>query len=704
MLTDIGAMTSACGIHWYQGGDFPETYQNSIFTAEPVHNIIHVDAIHHKGATFESVELLKGSEFLASSDSWFRPVNHYTGPDGALYILDYHRKIIEHPEWLSDEVINSGDLYLGIDQGRIYRISVKGSGPMQFLDKINLEALNSDELIRMLEHKNNWWRTHAQRLLMDREDAVIIQKLKDFVLTTESTTGKVHGMWLIQGKNSMNESVILSLLNDKSAEVRENALKISEFHLSTNQNILEKLFKMVSDPSEKVRFQLLLTLGEIENKEAFEARMNLLTKDLEDPWVQYAALSAKNLDIIQLYQRSAKEFQAEETPGRKTFFRKLSETLVRSVTSHELNKFLSDILQSSKLHWFDPLVLEGIDKSQSRDKELTISNENLQLLVSNFKKNTDADFRSASLNVLHAAGYFEKRDNPLLANAIVSVKNNELDPSTVIDAIRIIGWTNASDHVDLLKSVMENQTNQEVRLAVLDAIAEMIDSNGTDLLVSLWPGMLPGERQKGVGIFLKDDTSRLVLLNAIEQKKIQTSSLSWSNTVSLLNSANHEVRTQARNLLQGNELKANDTWKQYEKALELSGSSEQGLTVFKNNCAVCHQIRGENGTAFGPDLSTMGNRNKPSLLLDILQPNKSIADGYELWTLESTSGTLYSGVISNQSPNTMTIKDAAGKEETLDRHEIKNLKVSEISAMPENLHLQINHQEMADLLAYLKNE
>ena len=138
LLTDIGALTSACGIMSYNATLFPEQYHETIFAAEPVHNLVHVDRIEEKGATFHSTPLLQGREFLASTDAWFRPVNHYIGPDGSVFLLDYYRKIIEHPEWLSDEVIQSGDLYVGKDQGRIYRISPEGTASMSFLDRITL--------------------------------------------------------------------------------------------------------------------------------------------------------------------------------------------------------------------------------------------------------------------------------------------------------------------------------------------------------------------------------------------------------------------------------------------------------------------------------------------------------------------------------------------------------------------------------------
>ncbi|MCB0688490.1 MAG: hypothetical protein KDC53_18250, partial [Saprospiraceae bacterium] len=86
LLTDIGALTSACGIMSYGGGLFSGEYDQTIFTAEPVHNLIHVDRIEENGATFHSIPMLEKREFLASTDAWFRPVNHYTGPDGSIFV------------------------------------------------------------------------------------------------------------------------------------------------------------------------------------------------------------------------------------------------------------------------------------------------------------------------------------------------------------------------------------------------------------------------------------------------------------------------------------------------------------------------------------------------------------------------------------------------------------------------------------------
>src|SRR5260370_997834 len=119
MLSGVGQFTSACGITYYRG---------SSFTAEPVHGIVHRDVLADNGSLYLAKRAQDGVEFLASTDAWFRPVNLYIGPDGAMYLMDYYRMIIEHPEWMATKHQHSPDLFKGIDRGRIYRIVPDGAG------------------------------------------------------------------------------------------------------------------------------------------------------------------------------------------------------------------------------------------------------------------------------------------------------------------------------------------------------------------------------------------------------------------------------------------------------------------------------------------------------------------------------------------------------------------------------------------------
>lgn len=703
LLTDVGMMTSACGIVWYKGGIFPTEYQKAIFTAEPVHNMVHVDKITDKGATFEAENMLQNREFLASTDSWFRPVNHYIGPDGAIYLLDYHRKIIEHPEWLSDEVINSGDLYAGINQGRIYRITPTGTLSPDFLDNMDMNALSSDELIKLLNHDNDWWRTHAQRLLMDNSDDGLISEITQAISNDLNASGKIHAMWILEGKNAMTDLLLLELLEDDSPHIREQAIKISEKRSSQSVELSSRLLSMTNDQNAKVRYQLLLTLGELDSDVAENARTELLFKDIEDDWVQYAALSAKALNVVGLYEKACIELLNKQSVHTTAFFRRMSEVISQGSDSKAINIFLTSILSSSEDQWYSPLVLEGISNALSKNKDLQISKNNIMLLEAKFDESTNADIRSQSIDLLHDVGYFKGKENNLVNKALAQLSKSNADPSLISDALKIIGRTDADQHVQLFNSYLSNETDPIIRSSALNGFDFLQNKKSLESLISLWPQLHPDERTQAVGVLLHSDEGELLILTSIQSGQIHTSSLSWPETVQLLNSYNDNIRDLARVTLHGNELNADSIWNHYKEALTFTGNSLKGAIVFKKSCGICHQKSGENGVAFGPDLASVQNRSNSALLLDIIQPNRSIADGYELWLMELKNGTVLSGVIANEGPSSLTIRNTTGQEQTINRTEIKSLKAFETSAMPENLQTQMSTKDLADLLAYIKN-
>ncbi len=178
LLTNVGVMTSACGLTAYLGDAFPAPYNKNItFVAEPVSNLMHVDVLKDSGASFTASRILQHKEFLSSTDAWSRPVNMYVGPDGALYVLDYYRKVIESPEWMSEEAIKAGGLYDGSDKGRIFRITPIDAKPADWTKGLKLGDASNDELVKTLANSNSWWSLNAQRLLVDRGSKDVVPAL-----------------------------------------------------------------------------------------------------------------------------------------------------------------------------------------------------------------------------------------------------------------------------------------------------------------------------------------------------------------------------------------------------------------------------------------------------------------------------------------------------------------------------------------------
>ena len=183
LLTGAGEFTSACAITPYTGGAFPETDGTSLFVAEPVHNLLHRDVLTPAGATFVAKRAEPRREFLAAADAWFRPVFLSIGPDGALYVVDYYRPRIEHPEWTSSDLQKDpSPMYEGRDRGRIYKV-VRADAPASRPAAPNLGTAGDVDLVRALESPNLWWRRTAQRLLVDRQSRQAIAPLQAMAVT-----------------------------------------------------------------------------------------------------------------------------------------------------------------------------------------------------------------------------------------------------------------------------------------------------------------------------------------------------------------------------------------------------------------------------------------------------------------------------------------------------------------------------------------
>ena len=700
LLTDVGVITSSCGITWYHGGTFPEPYDRVTFIAEPTHNLIHTDVIYEHGSSFSSRRHLESRQFLASTDAWFRPVNFYIGPDGSLLVLDYYRKIIEHPEWMSEEVIQSGNLYAGQEQGRLFRISVQGSPPLQFTTP-EMPGFQKDlTLVDLLDHPNIWWRRNAQRLLVDHQNKAIIPTLKSFIRNKATKVGIVHGMWSLDGLGEFDTILVHDFLQDVSAGVRENAIRLAEKHRSELPFLENQLVKMASDPDPKVRFQVLCTLGFYDSESAKEARLSILLRDLQDYWVQIAFLSGESVDEMQFIQK-IDGLNLQDHEGLARFLETIGSMVARKDQPEKIQHFIEAIILSSLDFDFKSKSFEGLVKNLRPRKSDVLSNHVLNDLVASFSSESHPNWRSICLKLLWKLNYFQD-EVPIVAYAKEVLFNGKMDWQFRRDAIKMLAWHDPDIHQNNFQKILAMDAVEGLHLEAIYAIGKGRDPGTSDFLMDSWKSFDAALREATVEVFLANKERRMTLLNAVKDGRIHPASVPWRKKVSLLNSRDDQVRQLARELFQGNDLSRDSTWIVYQNALELSGDIVSGADVFNKHCSICHQVSGRNGTFFGPDLATIRNRNKASILIDILQPNRSITDGFQWWTFQNMDGQYVSGIISNESINSITLRDASGVENMYLRSELQQATVSEVSAMPEGIHQQIGLQGMANLLEYLK--
>jgi putative heme-binding domain-containing protein len=220
--------------------------------------------------------------------------------------------------------------------------------------------------------------------------------------------------------------------------------------------------------------------------------------------------------------------------------------------------------------------------------------------------------------------------------------------------------------------------------------------------VGLWDRWTPAVRDEAVRALVREPGRIRVLLDAIAAGTVRVSEIEWPLRVRMMMVDDETLRARARALLSGSAAAAKDTVARYRAATTLEGDQERGRQVFDRACAVCHSYRGAGGASFGPDLGEVRGRLPLALLTDILHPNQSIADGYELWILELVDGSTTSGVIAAETPTSITIRLPGGSQATVPRSRIAAMRIAPMSAMPEGLGDAINVQEMADLIAFIR--
>lgn len=701
LFTPVGLTTSSSGVTAYLGGVFPEPFEHAVFVAESVSNLVHVDILKEKGATFIAERLRENKEFLASRDSWSRPVNMYIGPDGALYVLDYYRKIIEHPEWMSDEAVAAGGLYDGVGMGRIYRITPEGTGKADWTSGLTFGEERPKEWVKHLDNKNNWWRSNAQRLLVTSQNQEVIPELEKMAKNQDSAEGRVHALWTLEGLKGLSTELIIEALFDTEAGVRENAIKLAEMHLSESNELIDALLKLKADPNARVRFQLLCTLGFIDTPEATKVAEELLFQDLSDKWVQIAALSASSSQNVPLLQTVLSRFDKDQ-PAYGSLISRLTAMITADENDGEAEKLLQRALDLSGNIGWEAAVLDGIADGVKRNEgnEEVLTNY-LDKIVLAFFEHPDAKLRKSALNLIKSLDF---KDETLLQSsmnkAMAIAADHSIPESRRAEALRFLPEGDVAPFADQLQGMIATTEPIVLQIAAMQALGNIKGKEVSEYVLAKWNSLTPEIRDVALGTFMSESERVKLLLKALQDGKIPSAAIGWKMRVRLMNNGDEATRNFARELLTKDE--GEEINNRYQKALEINGDPIAGKSVYIEKCALCHQFRGKSGVAFGPDLGTLHNWHPKDLMANILDPNLSIAPGFDLWEVTLKDGEIIQGMIMNETSAAISLRISPGVEKTINRQDIESIKGMNMSLMP-GLAGQLDQQKIADLMAFIRN-
>jgi putative membrane-bound dehydrogenase-like protein len=708
LLSEPGQFTSACSLTIDLGGRLSPPGQRVAFVAEPVHNLVHRDAISPAGATFVSRRMEEGREFLASSDPWFRPVNFYVGPDGALFVVDYYREMIEHPEWTSSEHHHhSGDLYRGRDRGRIYRVAPAGSAPPAARPKLSVAP--TSELVTALGHENAWWRLTAQRLLVDRRDAAAIPLLRKLAERRPTPLARLHALWTLDALGALDPKLVEQGLADEQPGVRENAIRLADARLDVPA-IQQALFRLAADPDARVRFQLLCTVGSLNTAESRRVQERLLRENIEDEWVQVAALSAGSDRAVEYFDRAlAGSGRADrDTAGRRAFVARVSAVLGARGRAPEIERVVSAAAgdSSARPEWFRAATLEGLARGFRARRPRRDALDGVQRMLLALFDTSSPPIRRAALNLLEVSGVTPGPGvDEALARAARIASRPDADPQLRADAAGLLaaaGPERLRSTAPLLQALVEPRQPEAVQAAAVRALGATDDDAVAAFVLARWRDMTPAVRREAAEALLKRPARTRALIDALQKGQVPAWTLDFWQTRDLLMHSDPTIRDAARALLEEKPEERAQRTERLDAALTLDGNAARGEGVFRELCAKCHVMNGA-GAAVGPDLGTVRGRPASVLLADILWPNRSIAAGYEAYVVERASGGVEHGVLAAQTPTGVVLRQEEGRDRVIPRDDIAKMYSSTLSAMPADLDRALQPQQLADLVAFLKS-
>ena len=239
--------TAACGPVIYNGNLFGKDYDENAFVAEPSANLIKRDILQDDGYQVKGGEAYAGKEFVASEDERFRPVSLYVGPDGALYVVDLYRGIIQHKTYLTPYLkneIKARDLTKPLSCGRIYKIVPENSH-----EATVTISRNPDSLLALLENPNGWVRNKAQQLLIDDNATGAEPSLRNNLKQTAKPLALIHSLWTLEGLGALQFADVSSLLHLPEWPLRMQALSVIPSVINKNNygQFLLAFQKMIDD-------------------------------------------------------------------------------------------------------------------------------------------------------------------------------------------------------------------------------------------------------------------------------------------------------------------------------------------------------------------------------------------------------------------------------------------------------------------------
>jgi putative membrane-bound dehydrogenase-like protein len=676
-----------CGGIVYQGGAYPDKFNNVYIAGNLLSNSLYWHILERKGSSFVS---RLGGDFLVANDTWFRPIDCLTGPDGAVYVADWYDKRANHVD-----PVDNWDR----TNGRIYKIVAKGAKPDV---RLKLAKLSSKELVALLAHPNDWQRREARRILGERRDASVVPILRKTILDDKEALA-LESLWALYVSGGFDEAFADKLLEHPNEHVRAWNARLLGDDNKVSVKLRERLISLARrETSPVVRSQLACSCKRLPAADCLPIIRELLrhAEDVNDPHIplllwwaiedkaikdrqQLLALldtpDAWRLPLVKRYllERLARRYLAE------------GGTINRETCVHLLEKAPGAEERN--------LLLQGMDKALE-GRLLT----DAPVLT----KEIERLWRQTPDSVVLLRLAVRLGDTEAYAHLLKRIADTKVAESERTPLVELLGQVGKAECVPLLLDLLAAAKTDGLRGAVLSALQPFSDARIAERVLSLYPRLSSGMRARVQGLLASRAASGLALLQAVDAGRIAPRDVPFDRLQRLTAYKNEGIaKLIAKHWGTIAPATAGEKISRIRSLNTIlsrgKGDAANGRLLFQKNCAVCHTLFGE-GNKIGPDLTTADRKNREYLITQIVDPSLVIRAEYQAFSIETKDGRSLFGLVVESTPAAVTLVDSKNERTLVARNKIEEMKPSPVSLMPEKILDPLSDLELCDLFSYLQ--
>ena len=695
-----------CGGIVYQGNTFGREYVDSYIAANLLSHAVHWHRLRANRSTFQAGF---GGELLVANDDWFAPVDCALGPDGSVYVADWHDQRTAHPD---------PDAQWDRTNGRIFKIVAAGT-PM--LAAFDLAKLSSDELVALLAHANGWQRAEARRLLIERDDERVRPKLAALARDSDNEQLALASLWILGATRRLDDSLAIELLNRQEPAIREWVVRFwgdTSFWGDKRQ--------LTPD-----QFAAMLKLAEKERSAVVRSQLACTAKRLpaEQALPLVAALARRV--AMAADSNAALPFTPSDDDPRDERFRLL---LWWALEAHatEYDKVLAtleatELWPSFLIEWlarrWSAAATDQDWQALARLWQLTAKRDQLETAIRGsiqgvkgqrfenvpeplrklFEQYWETD-RSNSLIELGARLGFQPAHDWLLAKAT----EHPGQLSRHYDWIWVFAETaDAAQAIPVLLTLAcEDVGETQLRFAVLARLARFDDPAIAERVLAAYDQQDQFWKSAACELLVSRANWAAKLLDAVDAGTIPATAISADGVRRM--AQHHDAALDARLVSRFGRFRESTPEERLAVVRRLNndlragtGDPDRGRVLFKEHCGTCHRLFGE-GNQIGPDLTSANRGDRQFLLTSLVDPTDQVRKEFLSHQAQLRDGRVLVGLVVEQSAESITLVDAKNERTVVAHGDIEVIEPAEKSLMPEGIVEKLSPDQLRDLFSYLE--